>query len=232
MREVPGLADAGPGARTAPPWARADPRTVEGLRALPATTVADAMHRLGAMDGGIRPLWPGARLAGTALTVWVRSGDNLRIHHALDHARPGDVVVVNGQGSLAHALFGELMATRAHALGVVGLVVDGAVRDLAPLERLGFAVFGRGASGNGPGKEGTGEVGYPVACGGVVCGAGDVVLGDGDGVVVVPRADAPAVLEAARMLCAREAVLRAQAREGRPLLEPGPPGGPQDGGPT
>jgi len=211
-----------PGARAAPGWARADPAAVAALAELPATAVADAMHRLGAMEGAVRPLWPGARLAGTALTVWVRTGDNLRLHRALDVAQPGDVLVVNGQGSLAHALFGELMGLRARARGIVGLVVDGAVRDLAQLERMAFPVFGRGACPNGPGKEGTGEVGYPVACGGVACCPGDVVLGDGDGVVVVPRASAADVLAAARRVVADEEGRREAAALGRPVVDPAP----------
>lgn len=182
-------------------WDRTPTESIEKLRGIPTAVLGDAMGRMGAMSGQIRPLWRGAALLGTVLPVWVRTGDNLKIHHALALARPGDVLVVNGQGSLAHGLVGELMATSAAHRGVRGLVIDGAVRDIDALETLGFSVFGRGVSPAGPSKEGTGEVGYAIACGGIVCCPGDAIVGDADGVVVVPQemveqvgADARAVL--------------------------------------
>jgi RraA family protein len=185
---------------------------------IPTAVVADSMRRTGAMAGEIQALWRGARLCGPALTVLVRSGDNLRIHQALDVARAGDVLVVNAQGSKAHAVFGELMATRARAGGITGLVVDGVVRDVADLEAMRFPVFSLGSNPAGPSKEGTGEVGYPVACGRVVVNPGDVVLGDDDGVVVVPRESASAVLKAAQECLRRESAKRSDARAGRSLV--------------
>jgi RraA family protein len=207
-----------PGARTARDWTRADPDLVTRLARMPTAVVADCMHRTGAMAGQIQALWRGARVCGPALTVLVRSGDNFRVHEALDSASPGDVLVVNAQGSLSHAVFGELMATRARAVGIAGLVVDGVVRDVADLETMRFPVFSLGRSPAGPTKEGTGEVGYPVACGRVVVCPGDCVLADDDGVVVVPRADIPAVLAAAEERLAEEARRRARAKMGRPLV--------------
>ncbi|HUY53996.1 MAG TPA: hypothetical protein VMV23_02430 [Candidatus Nanopelagicaceae bacterium] len=203
-----------PGARVASSWARPDPSLVARLARLPAAVIADSMHRTNAMAGEIRMLWPGAKLCGPALTVFVRSGDNFRLHEALGLARAGDVLVVNAQGSLGHAVFGELMATRAKALGVAGLVVDGAVRDIADLERMGFAVFGLGSCPGGPTKEGTGEIGQPIACGRVVVAAGDVVIGDHDGVVVVPRAACAQVLAAAEAALVLERQKRVAAEAG------------------
>jgi RraA family protein len=182
------------------------------------SVIGDGMSRLGSMSGAIRALWSGAAVHGPALTVWVRAGDNLKIHQALAIAAPGDVLVVNGQGALSHALFGELMATAAAARGIAGIVVDGAVRDLQALEKAAFPAFGLGSCASGPTKEGTGEVGYPIACGGVVCAPGDLIVGDADGVVVVPRADMASVLEAATAVLESEADARERIARGQPIL--------------
>lgn len=207
--EVHGLRPGTPGARVRRSWSRPQPAVVTELGLCSTGVIADAMHRLGAMDGGIRAVWTGARLAGPALTVWVRAGDNARIHEAIALASSGDVLVVNAQGSLTHAVFGELMALTCQARGLAGIVVDGAVRDAAALAVAGFPTFARGACASGPLKDGTGEVGFPTACGGVVCAAGDLVVADGDGVVVVPLGDAETVLERARQIDAWERQRRA-----------------------
>ncbi len=216
MITAPGPTEGLPGRRVAPGWARADRRLVEAAALFPTTVIGDAMHRLGPLSGTIGPMWPGARLTGTACTVWVRSGDNARIHQAISAAEPGDVLVVNGHGSVAHALFGELMALDARRHGVVGLVVDGAVRDVDAMAALGFPVFAAGVCPAGPTKEGTGEIGYPVAVGGVVVAPGDLVVADADGVVVVPKADAAEVLAAAGTKQEWEQEQRAALRGGGP----------------
>ena len=200
-----------PGARTRLGWSRPAAHLQVELLALSTGVVADAMHRLGAMDGGIGPVWPGARLAGPAIPVWVRAGDNALIHEAIALARPGDVLVVNAQGSLTHAVLGELMALACRARGIAGVVIDGAIRDVAALAEVRLPVFARGACASGPLKDGTGEIGFPVACGGVVCAAGDLVLADADGVVVVPAAEAESVL-------AQAALIRAWEEERRTAL--------------
>jgi regulator of RNase E activity RraA len=196
--------------RVAAEWSRPEESAVQALAGISTTVIGDAMHRLGALSGDIRPMWHGARAAGTAVTVWVRSGDNLRIHEAIALAQPGDILVVNGQGSVMHGVFGELMALAAQRLGIRGVVIDGAVRDRDVLERLRFPVFARAACAAGPSKEGTGEVGYPVAVGGVVCAAGDVVIGDSDGVVVVPAGDTGPVLARAAAVTRWESAVRAE----------------------
>jgi 4-hydroxy-4-methyl-2-oxoglutarate aldolase len=130
------------------------------------------------------------------------------------------VLVVNGQGSLSHALFGELMAIEAIARGIAGIVINGAVRDIAQLESLRFRAFGRGICPAGPSKEGTGEVGYPVGCGGVVCNAGDLVIADSNGVVVIPCEDLGVVLERARGIARWEDDVRGSLASGEPFVLP------------
>jgi len=185
---VPELSHGSPGRRVMRGWRRPAGAAYEHLRDVPTSVIGDAMNRLGVMCGEIQRV-SGGSFIGTALTVWVRSGDNSMIHLALESAEPGDVLVVNGQSSLAHGLFGDLMARRAIAAGVVGLVVDGAVRDRMALIELGFPTYALGVCAAGPAKEGAGEVGSPIACGRVAVHSGDVVVGDGDGVVVVPQSD-------------------------------------------
>ena len=144
------------------------------------------MSRLGAMDSGIRPVWHSPRIIGSALTVWCHSGDNLMLHKALTLAREGDVIVVNTQGNVANSGFGELIASSAVKLGIRAAIVDGTVRDADALERLKLPVYSRGLSPNGCNKDGAGEVGAIIACGGVAVRPGDVIIADRDGVTVVP----------------------------------------------
>ncbi|MBB4688223.1 RraA family protein [Amycolatopsis jiangsuensis] len=181
---------------------------------LAVANIGDARDRMGMLDGGIRPLWKGARLAGRARTVWVRSGDNMAIHQAIQASQPGDVIVVNGHGDITRALIGELIAERAMARGVVGMIIDGAARDVNELERIGFGVWARGVSPAGPYKNGPGQVDVPVAVGGVVVQPGDVVVADDDGVIVIPAARAAASLLGGRAVEADEARRRAAIASG------------------
>jgi len=167
---------------------------VDRLGALPVANVGDAMERLGVVEAEIGAVWRGARTAGTARTVEVAGGDNAGVHEAIDSLEPGDVLVVNGHGVRDRALVGELIAERLRARGCVGLVVDGAVRDVGDLEEIGFPVFARAVTPAGPYRHGPFRVGVPVAIGGVVVHTGDVVVADGDGVAVVPAAEAADVL--------------------------------------
>jgi RraA family protein len=187
---------------------RPDPALIKSLGELACANVADAMERMGVVEG-ITPVWPSARLAGPAYTVWTRSGDNREVHEALDRAAPGDVLVVNGGGDCTRALIGELMATRAARRQLAGFVIDGAVRDREALVELGLPVFARAVSPAGPYKNGPGRQLCPIAVGGVGVLPGDIILGDGDGVVVVPQAMALAVLQAAQAIESNEGVKRA-----------------------
>jgi 4-hydroxy-4-methyl-2-oxoglutarate aldolase len=144
------------------------------------------------MDYGIRALWPMPRTIGAALTVWCHAGDNIMYHKALTLAQPGDILVINTQGS-GNAGWGELLATSAMKAGVRGVILDGMARDIDALESMRFPIWARGLSISGCNKDGAGEVGAVIACGGVAVRPGDIIVADRDGVAVVPLADAPEV---------------------------------------
>ncbi len=162
---------------------RPDPEALAPLRDLPTALLSDSLGRLaGAV--GIRPYHRlGRRMAGPAFTVRTRAGDNLMIHKALDMAAPGDIVVVDGGGELAHALVGELMQAHAVARHLGGLVIDGAIRDVAAIAASDFPCFARGVIHRGPYKDGPGQINVPVTIGGMVVNPGDIVVGDEDGVL-------------------------------------------------
>jgi RraA family protein len=176
---------------------------------LAVANIGDARDRMGMLDSGICAPWRGARLVGRARTVWTRPGDNQAIHRILPHCRPGDVLVVNGGGDTTRALIGELIAEKAKARGVVGMVIDGVVRDGVELERIGFPVWSRGLCPAGPYKNGPGQVDVPVAVGGVAACPGDLIVADDDGVIVIPAAEAAASLLGGRAVEADEAQRRA-----------------------
>jgi regulator of RNase E activity RraA len=200
----------------APPadHARPDPALVARLAALPAANIGDSMERLGILDSRIQAVWPGARVAGPALTVWTRSGDNLLIHQALTVVRPGDVIVVNGQGDESRALIGELMGGIAKNRGAAGFVIDGAIRDADALGELGMPVFARASTPAGPYKNGPGRMHETIAVGGVAVAPGDILVGDGDGVVCVPMARAADIADAAEAVFRKEEQKRAEIERG------------------
>ncbi|MFD4260227.1 RraA family protein [Streptomyces sp. NPDC058534] len=200
----------------APSWDRAPAAETRRLGQVPAAHVGDALERMTVMDGGIRLFTERAALLGNALTVDVRSGDNLAIHRALDEARPGDVLVVNGHGDTTRALIGDLIGEIMVNAGVSGAVVDGAVRDVQALSGMGLAVYARAITPAGPFKDGPGAVGAPVAVGGTVVAAGDVLVGDADGVVVVPRGRVTEVVDAVDGIGEKEDTLRGRILAARP----------------
>jgi regulator of RNase E activity RraA len=197
--------------RIAAPWRRTPADLVKALGAYPVANLGDAMERLGMCDGGLAAVWGGARAAGCALPVLTTSGDNAAVIEALEHAREGDLLVVNGFGHTHRALVGDQLARRYAARGVTGAVIDGAVRDRDEIAALRFPVWARAATPAGPFKNGPGVIGEPVAVGGVVATAGDVVVADGDGVIVVPAQRAADVLAAVREVVAHESRLHAEA---------------------
>ena len=184
---------------------RADPATIEELKKYPTPNIADAMGRFRVMDPGIRPVNQGDFVAGPAVTVMCAPGDNLMFHKALQLAEPGDVIVGNYYGAFNTAGFGGLMARTAKKIGIAGLVIDGAVRDVEDFNQLGLPAFSRTVAASGCFKDGPGEVNFPVSCGGVVVMAGDIVVASIDGIVVVPKDDAGYVLKETRAICEREA---------------------------
>jgi 4-hydroxy-4-methyl-2-oxoglutarate aldolase len=202
------------GFRVRDTWSRPGQDLLDAFGAASSAQVADCMMRLGGMDAGIRPVWPSSRIVGAALTVWCHSGDNLMLHKALSLARPGDIVVMNTQGNVANSGFGELLATSAVKIGVRGVIVDGTVRDADALQSLGLPVYARGLCPNGCNKDGAGEVGAIVACGGVAVRPGDVIVADRDGVTVVPLDDAAEVAQLARTQIERERKRLAEIAQG------------------
>lgn len=185
-------------------WTRVDDAIVAAFRELPAANVSDSMQRLAAAGPAIQPMHGGAVLCGAALTVRCRPGDNLMIHKAIDMAEPGDVIVVDASGDLSNSLMGELMLVHAIQRGVAGFVLNGAIRDSAAIAERGLPVFACGVTHRGPYRTGPGEIGFPIALDGMPIAPGDLILGDADGVVCVPRADAATVLEGARKKKAAE----------------------------
>lgn len=192
---------------------RLDDSLVERFRRMATPNLADAMGRFNFMDPGIlsRTALP---LCGLAVTVNARPADNLMVHKALQVASPGDVIVVNTCGNTTSAVFGELMCNTAVAAKLGGIVVDGAIRDVDGLTALAFPAFSRSVSAGGCDKDGPGEINVPISCGGVVVSPGDIVVGDHDGVVVVPRADAAEVLSLVQALVERETKRVAEIRSG------------------
>ncbi len=199
-----------------------DAAVLAGYAEIGAAQISDCMNRLYGVVG-LRPLHAGARrMVGVALTVKSRPGDNLMIHKAISLATAGDVIVVDGGGETANALVGELMMMDAQNRGVVGFVVDGAVRDADVFAANDFGCFARSVTHKGPYKDGPGEINVPISVGGQVVQAGDVIVGDADGVVAIPAEHAAAVLALARKKEADEAISKEKLRAGtytKPWLE-------------
>ena len=192
----------------------ADAALIARAAKLPVANIGDVMNRLQSMRGGFLAYGGRRAFVGPALTVKARPGDNLFLHRAIDLARPGDVIVCDGGGDLNIALAGDLMIGHAEARGVGALVIDGAVRDLDGIRKMDIGVWARGANPSGPYKDGPGEIGYPVACGGQVVMPGDLIAADEDGVVVIPLAEAAAVIEAAEAHAAKEGETTAAIKGG------------------
>jgi 4-hydroxy-4-methyl-2-oxoglutarate aldolase len=173
---------------------RVAPATVQAAAAYASSILADVAGRRGAMDGRIRALAPTMRACGPAFTVEVRPGDNLMIHAAMAMARPGDVLVIDGKADRTAALMGAIMLTACSKLGFAGAVLDASHRDTEELLALGFPLWSVGPNPNGPTKNVPGRINWPVSCGGVTVNPGDLVVADGDGVVVVERDKAATLL--------------------------------------
>jgi regulator of RNase E activity RraA len=199
---------------------RVDPALVEQAATFPSSILADVAGRRGAISGRIAPLAPTMTFAGPALTVEVRPGDNLMIHAALAVAKPGDVIVVDGKGDLSSALMGEIMCQQCVALGVAAVVIDGAVRDSEAIRELGFPMHAAGLNPNGPTKFVPGRLNHPISLGGVSVKPGDLVVGDADGVTVIEREKAAAMLPLAAKKVADETKRIADIKS-RKALRPG-----------
>ena len=199
---------------------RVDPAIVAQAAQFPSSILADVAGRRGALSGRIGALASMMKFAGPALTVEVRPGDNLMIHAAMAIAKPGDVLVIDGKGDLSSALMGEIMCQQCVAIGVAAVVIDGAVRDSVALRELGLPMYAAGLNPNGPTKFVPGRLNHPISIGGVSIKPGDLVVGDADGVTVIEREKAAAMLPLAAKKVADETQRIADIKS-RKSLRPG-----------
>lgn len=176
---------------------RVSQEVIEQYKDIPTPHISDNMNRIHGTSAHITPYHHGGKLLGPALTVRTRPGDNLMIHKAINMAKPGDVIVVDGGGDMSRALFGEIMLKTCQARGIAGIVLDGCIRDVAVFRQGSFPVYARGVTHKGPYKTGPGEVNTTISVDGLIVNPGDLIVGDEDGVVSVPIDQTNTVLQEA-----------------------------------
>jgi regulator of RNase E activity RraA len=202
--------------RKNPSAPQADETVIAALRELPLAALSDNMHRnIGTV--GLQPYQrPGEKtMAGTAVTARSRGGDNLTYLRALEFCRPGDVLVIDAGGDLANAVVGGILSFYADRIGLAGVVIDGAIRDVAEIRSRDFPVYARGVTHRGPYKDGPGEINVPISVGGMVVNPGDILLGDQDGLLAIAPEDAADLIVKARGVLEAEAKTMQAMREGR-----------------
>jgi regulator of RNase E activity RraA len=195
---------------------QADAKVLEALRDLPVAALSDNMHRnIG--TSGLHPYHRASKqtMAGTAVTARSRGGDNLTYLRALEFCRPGDVLVVDAGGDLNNAVVGGILSFYAASIGLSGIVIDGAIRDVAEIRDRDFPVYARGVTHRGPYKDGPGEINVPICVGGMVVNPGDVVVGDQDGLLAIPTQDVENLIAKARAVLLAEEKTMTAMREGR-----------------
>ncbi len=199
---------------------RPDRKLVEAFRNIPVANIDDCMGRIASLDAGLRPI-NASPLLGTAFTVRCPAGDNLMFHKALDLAQPGDILVIAAGGSMSRSLCGEIMASYAKSRGIAGFIIDGCIRDRDELAAFtDFPVYARGVIANGPYKNGPGEINFPVAVGNRVICPGDILVGDGDSILVIRPEEAEELARQAAALHVKEEGQLAAIRSGEGFPRP------------
>ncbi|WP_211464671.1 RraA family protein [Collimonas silvisoli] len=202
--------------RKNPSAAQADPQILAALRDIPVSALSDNMHRnIGSV--GLQPYQRAGTqtMAGTAVTARSRGGDNLTFLRALEFCRPGDVLVIDAGGDLNNAVVGGILSFYTASIGLAGVVIDGAIRDVAEIRARDFPVYARGVTHRGPYKDGPGEINVPVCVGGMVVNPGDIIVGDQDGLLAIPQDGVGELIEKARAVLATEAETIRAMKEGR-----------------
>lgn len=189
-------------------FVRPDRKLVDLFKGMPVANIDDCMNRTAAVDPRIKPLNK-TPLLGPAFTVKVPEGDNLMFHKSMDMAKPGDVIVIDAGGDINRSIFGELMITYCKSRGIAGVIVDGSVRDADELAEMDIAIYAKGVTPNGPYKNGPGEINTTISFGGKVIRPGDIIVGDGDGIVVIKPEDAEALAALTRAVQEKEAGIMA-----------------------
>ena len=198
---------------------RAAAEVIEALSTQGVATIHEAQGRIGLLNPYMRPIYPSAKVAGSAVTVSCQPGDNLMIHAAVEVCRPGDVLVVVTTSESTDGMFGDLLATSCQAHGIRGLIIDAGIRDVADLTTMDFPVWAKAISAQGTVKATPGSVNVDIVCAGAIIRPGDVVVGDIDGVVVIKREDAEVVAQLGQKRLEKEAQSRAKLAAGELGIE-------------